>query len=74
MLGPIYYAIYVSPLFDHHNQTNFADDNFIIRLNSNITELVVDLKRSLLSYCQMVKGIWPCCQWLKNGIVPIPLA
>jgi hypothetical protein len=30
ILGPILYAIYVSPLFDLTNLTNFADNNFII--------------------------------------------
>jgi hypothetical protein len=31
ILGPIVYATYVSPLFDLHNLTNFADDNLIIK-------------------------------------------
>jgi hypothetical protein len=33
ILGPILYAIYVSPLFDLFNLTNFADDIFVIWWN-----------------------------------------
>ena len=29
-LGPILYAIYVSPLFDQEKMTNYADDNLIV--------------------------------------------
>ena len=29
-LGPILYAIYVSPLFDQEKLTNYADDNLIV--------------------------------------------
>ena len=35
ILGPILYAIYVSPLFDLTDLSNFADDNFAITWNSN---------------------------------------
>jgi hypothetical protein len=47
ILGPILYAMYVSPLFNLHNLTNFADDNFIIRWSNSRTELGSDLERSL---------------------------
>ena len=30
ILGPILYAIYVSPLFDLTNLSNFADDNYAL--------------------------------------------
>ena len=56
ILGPILYAIYVSPLFDLHNLTNFADDNFIIRWSSNMTELVVDFERSLEAITKWLRG------------------
>ena len=32
ILGPIFYSIYVSPLFD---LTDFADDNFILAIHTN---------------------------------------
>jgi hypothetical protein len=47
ILGSILYAIYVSLLLDLHNLTNFADDNFIIRLSSHMPKLIADLERSL---------------------------
>ena len=56
ILGPILYAMYVSPLFDLHNLTNFADDNFIIRWNKSRTELGVDLVRSLEAISVWLRG------------------
>jgi hypothetical protein len=47
ILGPILYAISVSPLFVLQDLTNFADDNFIIRWSSRMGSLVVDLEGSL---------------------------
>ena len=35
ILGPILYAIYVSPLFDLTNLSNFADDNYAITWSKN---------------------------------------
>ena len=35
ILGPILYAIYVSPLFDLTDLSNFADDNFILANHKN---------------------------------------
>ena len=56
ILGPIIYAIYVSPLFDLHNLTNFADDNFIIRWSSHMPELISDLERSLEAITKWLRG------------------
>ena len=38
VLGPILYALFVSPLFDLAKITNFADDNFCcaVRLTSKV--------------------------------------
>ena len=47
ILGPILYAIFVAPLFDLEKLSNYADDNFIIRWNSSIEELIIDMQRSL---------------------------
>ena len=43
-LGPILYAMFVSPLFDLAKMTKFADDNFIIKFNKCITQLIDDMK------------------------------
>ena len=47
ILGPFLYAIYVSPLFDLSDLTNFADDNFVLRWNSSIEALIEDMRLSL---------------------------
>jgi hypothetical protein len=47
VLGPILYALFVSPLFDLAKITNFADDNFCLVWNREIEALVVDLERKL---------------------------
>jgi hypothetical protein len=57
VLGPILYAIFVSPLFDLANLTNFADDNFILEFNSKINELIPNMERKL----EMIT------KWLKDS-------
>ena len=47
ILGPVLYAIFVSPLFDLVKLTLFADDNYVIRWNKCINLLVVDMQRSV---------------------------
>ena len=47
ILGPILYAIYVSPLYDLIKITTFADDNFVIRWNTDMDELIGDMKKDL---------------------------
>ena len=47
ILGPILYAIFVAPLFDLSDLTNFADDNFIIRWNRFLPALIIDMEKSL---------------------------
>ena len=38
ILGPILYAIFVSPLFDLTDLSNFADDNFILSIHKKQTK------------------------------------
>jgi hypothetical protein len=47
ILGPFLYAIYVSPTFDLKALTNFADDNFIVRWNSDLQALISKLENDL---------------------------
>ena len=56
ILGPILYAMFVTPLFDHHSLTNFADDNFIVRWNNNRKGLIEDLERSLEAITKWLRG------------------
>ena len=46
-LGPIPYAIYVSPLFDIAKMTNYADDNFFIVSNENLEQLIDNMRTNL---------------------------
>ena len=57
VLGPILYAIFVSPLFDIAMLTNFADDNFIIAFNTQINDLIRDMEMKL----EMIT------KWLKDS-------
>ena len=54
-LGPILYAIYVSPLFDLEKMINYADDNFIIRSHVNLDHLITDMKKSLEAITKWLK-------------------
>ena len=54
-LGPILYAIYVSPLFDLEKMTNYADDNLIVGWNSCLQDLMIDMKKSLEAITKWLK-------------------
>ena len=54
-LGPILYAIFVSPLFDLEKMSNYADDNFIIRVNCNLAALITDMEKSLEAITKWLK-------------------
>ena len=55
ILGPILYAIYVCPLFDIANMTNYADDNYVIRWNKCLTALISDMEKSLEAITKWLK-------------------
>jgi hypothetical protein len=55
ILGPLLYAIYVSPLFDLIRLTIFADDNFVIRWNRCLEALIPDLKKDLETMTKWLK-------------------
>ena len=57
VLGPILYALFVSPLFDLPQMTLFADDNYIGRWNKHQSALIKDMERSL----EMIT------KWLKES-------
>ena len=57
ILGPLLYAIFVSPLFDLANLTNFADDNFIVGWNKLLPALIDDMEKTL----EMI------IRWLKDS-------
>ena len=47
ILGPILYAIFVSPLYDLLKLTTFADDNFVVRWNTCMEALILDMEKDL---------------------------
>ena len=47
ILGPILYAIYVSPLFDLTHLTNFDGDNFAIQWSNCIAQLINNMEKVL---------------------------
>ena len=47
ILGPFLYAIYVSPIFDICNMSNFATDNFVMSQSKDKSTLALDLTRKL---------------------------
>ena len=54
-LGPILYAIFLSPLFDLGKMSNYADDNFIIRINKDLNSLINDMEKSLEAITKWLK-------------------
>ena len=68
ILGPLLYAIFVSPLFDIADLTNFADDNFVVRWNSSIPGLMVDIGSSLEAIAKWLKGSGLCVNESKTEV------
>jgi hypothetical protein len=46
ILGPILYAIYVSPVFDLVLMSSFADDNFTLKWNTKKNDIIKDMNRN----------------------------
>jgi hypothetical protein len=57
ILGPILYALFVSPLFDLAKMTLFADDNYVLCRNTHLPALIHDL----------VTTMERIIKWLKNS-------
>ena len=56
ILGPILYAIYVSPLFDLTDISNFADDNFALTWSRNKQNAIDLMETKLLIVTKWLKG------------------
>ena len=55
ILGPILYALFVSPLFDLADMTLFADDNYILKSGGQITVLINQLKSTIEKIIKWLK-------------------
>ena len=81
ILGPILYAMFVSPLFDLAKLTLYADDNYIIRWNTVLELLIDDMKTSLEMITKWLKqsglkvndGKTELCVFHRNDPRPIEL-
>jgi hypothetical protein len=47
ILGPVLYALYVSPLFEIEEFSAYADDTYIPRWNDSLDTLVINIEESL---------------------------
>ena len=55
ILGPVLYAIYVSPLFDITNLSNFADDNYALTWNANKDSAITSMEAKLAKIIDWLK-------------------
>ena len=55
ILGPILYAIFVSPLFDICDLNSFADDIYITKWSKNVQELTMDMEREIVKITKWLK-------------------
>ena len=56
-MGPVLYAIFISRIFDLTKITTFADDNFVVMWNRDLSKLIIDLEKEL----EMIT------KWLKDS-------
>ena len=81
ILGPILYAIFVSPLFDIEEFDAFADDTYIPRWSADVMILMEDMKKSLEAITKWLKksGLkvnqekTELCLFYKNDIAPVTI-
>jgi hypothetical protein len=55
ILGPVLYAIFVSPIFDIADLTAFADDKYVQKLNASLSKLIDDMQKSLEAITKWLK-------------------
>ena len=55
ILGPILYAIYISPIFDLVRMSSFADDNFTVIWNRDKNQLIRDMEKELETLTKWLK-------------------
>ena len=79
VLGPVLYALFVSPLFDIEPVLSFADDSYVVKISKNKNKLVLDLEKSLESITKWLKksGLvvndekTDLCLFYKNDTEPV---
>ena len=56
VLGPILYALFVSPLFDITQLTNFADDNYCLEWDTDLALLITKMEKKLEMITKWLRG------------------
>ena len=56
ILGPVLYAIFISPLFEIADMLAFADDNFIPRYGASLEQLVKVVEKDLETIMKWMKS------------------
>ena len=82
ILGPILYAIYVSPLFDLTDLSNFADDNFILTFNKNKIQSKLEMETTLRiitkwltdSGLKVNESKTELCHFYRNDTPPVEIS
>ncbi len=81
ILGPVLYAIFVSPVFDIDDLSAFADDKYIQKSSTSLTKLIVDIEKSLEAITKWLKksglivnqGKTEACLFCKHNCAPVDL-
>ena len=81
ILGPILYAIYVSPMFDKHFLLAFADDTFIPKFNTSLPNLIESMEKTIEAITKWLKksGLivneakTELCLFHRNDVAPITI-
>ena len=81
VLGPVLYAIYVSPLFDIAPLLSFADDSYDVQSNKDKSLLIKDVEKSLETITKWLKksGLkvnqdkTDLCLFYKHDTAPIKI-
>ncbi len=55
ILGPVLYAIFISPIFDIADLTAFADDKYVQKSNVSLPKLIDDIQKSLEAITKWLK-------------------
>jgi hypothetical protein len=81
ILGPVLYAIFVSPIFDIADLTAFANDKYVQKSNISLSNLIVDIQKSLEAITKWLKksglivnqGKTEACLFYKHNCAPVIL-
>ena len=82
ILGPVLYAIFVSPLFDLDFMLAFADDNFIPKINTSKECLISDMEIALVKIIKWLSDSGlkvnytktELCLFYKNDTTPVTIS